>query len=95
MLGTTTLGLNFNNFTSKDVVSLKAQHFLSSVFSTKSIQDMEVKFNMVTRLKVVIGCLQLMLKIFFYLSLLMRLACLTSAIYYYLQISPYDSIISY
>jgi hypothetical protein len=47
-----------NNFTSKDTVSLKAQHILARVLFGKIVQDVEVEFNMTTRQKVVFGCLQ-------------------------------------
>jgi hypothetical protein len=47
-----------SNFTSKDIVPLKAQHILARVLFGKIVQDVEVEFNMTTRHKVVFGCLQ-------------------------------------
>lgn len=43
-----TLDFNLSDFNSNDIVPAKVQHFLASVFSSKSIQDMEVKFDMTT-----------------------------------------------
>jgi len=39
------------SFTSKDIVPPKAQHVLASALFSKSVQDMEVKFDMTTRKK--------------------------------------------
>ena len=50
--------LNVSDFTSKDTVPLKAQHVLMNALFSKSIQDMEVKFDMITRQKAVFGSLQ-------------------------------------
>ncbi|KAK2440731.1 hypothetical protein QL285_012108 [Trifolium repens] len=47
-----------SNFTRKDAVPLKAQHVLARALFGKIVQDMEVKFNMTTREKVVFGCLR-------------------------------------
>ena len=49
--------LDINSFTSKDTVPLKAYVLLSALFN-KSVQDMEVKFDMTTRQKAILGCLQ-------------------------------------
>ena len=54
------------SFTGKDIVPPKAQHVLTSAFFSKSVQDMKVKFDMTTRHKLVLECLQAhMLMIFF------------------------------
>ena len=45
-------------FTSKDTVPPKAQHVLASALFSESVQDMEVKFDMTTRQKAILGCLQ-------------------------------------
>ena len=47
-----------SSFTSKDTVPSKAQHVLASALFSKSVQDMEVKFDMTTRQKTIFGCLQ-------------------------------------
>jgi len=47
-----------SGFTRKDTVPPKAQHVLVSALFSKSVQDMEVKFNMTTRQKTIFGCLQ-------------------------------------
>jgi len=47
-----------SSFTSKDNVLPKAQHVLASALFSKSVQDMEVKFDMTTRQKAILGCLQ-------------------------------------
>ncbi|WJX88063.1 hypothetical protein P8452_70185 [Trifolium repens] len=49
---------DLSNFTRKDTVPLKAQHVLARALFGKIVQDMEVKFNMTTREKVVFGCLR-------------------------------------
>jgi hypothetical protein len=49
---------DLSSFTTKDTVSLKVQHVLTCVLFGKIVQDMEVKFNMTTRQKIVFGCLQ-------------------------------------
>jgi len=36
-------------FTSKDIIPPKSQHVLASALFSKSVQDMEVKFDMTTR----------------------------------------------
>jgi len=38
-----------SSFTSKDIVPPKAKHVLASALFSKSVQDMEVKFDMTTR----------------------------------------------
>jgi hypothetical protein len=45
-------------FISKDIVPPKARHVLASVFFSKSVQDMKVRFDMTTREKAIFGCLQ-------------------------------------
>jgi hypothetical protein len=45
-------------FIRKDNVPLKAQHVLARVLFGKIVKEMEDKFNMTTRQKVVFGCLQ-------------------------------------
>jgi len=47
-----------SSFTSKDTVPPKAQHVLASALFSKSVQDMQVKFDMTTRQKAIFGCLQ-------------------------------------
>jgi len=47
-----------SSFTSKDTIPPKAQHVLVSALFSKSVQDMEVKFDMSTRQKTIFGCLQ-------------------------------------
>jgi len=47
-----------SSFTSKDTASHKAQHVLASALFSKSVQDMEVKFDMTTRQNAIFGCLQ-------------------------------------
>jgi hypothetical protein len=47
-----------SSFTTKDTVPPKAQHVLASALFNKSVQDMEVKFDMTTRQKAIFGCLQ-------------------------------------
>jgi len=47
-----------SSFTSKDTVPPKAQHVLARALFSKSVQDMEVKFDMTTRQKAIFGCLQ-------------------------------------
>jgi len=55
-----------SSFTSKDIVPPKAQHVLASALCSKSVQDMDVKFDMTTRRKAILDvCKQHMLKIFF------------------------------
>jgi hypothetical protein len=49
---------DISSFTCKDIVHPKAQHILVSALVSKKIQDMEVKFDMTTRQKAVLGCLQ-------------------------------------
>jgi len=46
-----------SNFTSKDIVPPKAQHVLPSVLFSKSVQYMEVKFDMTTRQNAILECL--------------------------------------
>ena len=46
------------NFTSKDIVLPKAQHILASVLFSKIVKDMDVKFDMTTRQKIIFSCLQ-------------------------------------
>jgi hypothetical protein len=50
--------LDLSHLTRKDTVPLKAQHVLACVLFGKIVQDIEVKFNMTTRHKIVFGCLQ-------------------------------------
>ena len=47
-----------SSFTSKATVHPKAQHVLASTLFSKSVQDMEVKFDMTTRQKAIFGCFQ-------------------------------------
>ena len=47
-----------SGFTSKDTIPPKAQHVMASALFSKSVQDMEVKFDMTTRQKTIFGCLQ-------------------------------------
>ena len=47
-----------SSFTSKDIVPPKAQHVFASALFSKSVQDIEVKFDMTTRQKAIFGCLQ-------------------------------------
>ena len=47
-----------SSFTSKDTVPPKAQHVLASAPFSKSVQDMEVKFDMITRQKTIFEFLQ-------------------------------------
>jgi len=47
-----------SSFTSKDTVPPKAQHVFASALFSKSVQDMEVKFDMTTRQKAIFRCLQ-------------------------------------
>jgi hypothetical protein len=48
-----------SSFTCKDIVPPKAPHVLASALFSKVVQDMEVKFDMTTRQKTVLGCLQI------------------------------------
>ena len=55
---------DFSSFTSKDIVSHKAQHVLAIDLFSKNVQDIEVKFDMTTRQKSAFGpCKQHMLMI--------------------------------
>jgi len=47
-----------SSFTGKDTVPPKTQHVLANTLFSKSVQDMKVKFDMTTRQKAVLGCLQ-------------------------------------
>jgi len=47
-----------SSFTSKDFIPPKVQHVLTSALSSKRVQEMEVKFDMTTRQKAILGCLQ-------------------------------------
>lgn len=49
---------DLSNFSSKDIVPLKAQHVLSCALFSKTVKDMDVKFDMTTRHKVIFGCLR-------------------------------------
>lgn len=40
------LEFDINNFTSKDIVTLKVQYVLANVLFNKSVQNMNVKFDM-------------------------------------------------
>jgi len=57
-LGGTIPNFDVSSFTCKDTVLPKAQHVLVSSLCSKSVQDMEVKFDMSTRHKTFLGCLQ-------------------------------------
>ena len=50
-LRATISNFDVSSFTSKDTVPPKAQHVLASALFSKSVQDMEVKFDMTTRKK--------------------------------------------
>ena len=52
------LDSDVSSFTSKDTIPPKAQHVLASALFSESVQDMEVKFDMTTRQKAILGCLQ-------------------------------------
>jgi len=52
------LDCHYSNFSSKDFIPPKAQHVLVISFFSKIVQDMEVKFDMTTRQKIVLGCWQ-------------------------------------
>lgn len=62
------LDFDYNGFTSKDTVPPKAQYVLASVPFSKSIRDMNVKFDMTTIQKVNFGCLQAALAQDFFLA---------------------------
>lgn len=49
---------DLSSFTSKDIVSPKAQHILAGALFSRTIKDKDVKFSMTTRQKDVFGCLQ-------------------------------------
>jgi hypothetical protein len=49
---------DFKNFVSKDIVPPKTQHVLANVLFGKIIQDIKVDFQLITRQKVVFGCLK-------------------------------------
>jgi hypothetical protein len=55
---------DINSFTCKRNIPPKAQHVLACALFNKSVQDMEVKFDITTKHKPVLECLQ-MLMIFF------------------------------
>jgi len=62
----------FSSFISKYTVPPKVQHVLTSILSSKSVQDMEVKFDMTTIQKAIFGCLQVAHAQYFLLFLLTK-----------------------
>jgi hypothetical protein len=57
-LRSTISDFDVSSFISKDTVPPKAQHVLASSLFSKSVQDMKFKFDMTTRQKTILGCLQ-------------------------------------
>lgn len=51
-------GFDLNSFARKDIAHPKVQHVLTSVLFSKSVKDMDVKFNMTIKQKTVLDCLQ-------------------------------------
>lgn len=49
---------DFNAFTKKDIVPLKAQHVLACALFSKNVQNMNIKFDVTTIHKAVFDCLQ-------------------------------------
>lgn len=49
---------DLSGFTRNDNIPPKAQYVLASALFSKSVQDMDVKFDMTTRQNTVFGCLQ-------------------------------------
>lgn len=56
-LSITNLDFDHGSFTSKDIASPKAQHVLASVLFSKTVHDMEVKFDITIRKKTIFDCL--------------------------------------
>lgn len=56
-LSDATLDFELRGFTRKDNVPPKAQHVFASAIFKKNVQDMNVKFEMTTRQKIVFSCL--------------------------------------
>lgn len=48
---------DFSSFTKKNIVPPKVKHILGNVFSSKSFQGIDVKFDMTTKQKIFFGCL--------------------------------------
>lgn len=49
---------NRSSLNRKEIVSPKAQHVFASVIFSKSVHEMDVKFDMIIRQKIIFGCLQ-------------------------------------